>query len=149
MKSVGDNRDDWEAERLVAIQTMTAVVKKALLSFIRMLASWLHTHTHKDTHTHTIQERRKHRPQWSWSWTGFQFEDSKPLKQAAKIIYSCLCASVWPSPATWAQQVTPQPNKPSYQKLCNVNKLYLNPLKCTHTHTHTYTHTHTPPLMHS
>lgn len=39
MKSVGDNRDDREAERLVTIRMMTAVVRKALLGFIRMLGS--------------------------------------------------------------------------------------------------------------
>ena len=44
--------------------------------------------------------------------------------------------TLWPLPATWTQQVTPQPNKPSYQKPCNVNKLYLNPLKHTYTLAH-------------
>lgn len=55
-------------------------------------------------------------------------------------IYLCVRVCVyaeWQSfPATCNQQVTPQPNKPSYQKPCDVNKLYLT---FSNTHRHTYT----------
>lgn len=84
MKSVGDNRDEWEAERLVAIQTMTAVAKKALLGFIKMLGSWLHTH--KDAHMEMSLCLTASMP----SSGGLQ-----TLKHAAKIIYSCLWVCVF------------------------------------------------------